>query len=268
MKHLILILLLFMSTVIANTSNEDSGQFFIYPSPKGWEPARVADVLKVVRSAGDALIQHFPQKKLNPVILKNDKEGPRVNYKRGEQNEYIVLVDVKGRLWSKLTYQFSHEMCHILSNYGNKSGKNQWFGESLCETMSLYVLEEMSHSWETNPPYPNWKSYAKKHRNYLDKELAMEHRTIKRSLAEWFSENREQLREDPYIREKNEVVGTAIYHLIQSGKFKVSSMQYLNLGLDNDSKSFSNYIKDWYENSPKSNKESVRSVAKLFEIEL
>lgn len=264
-KSLSLATCLLMSIVSAESKMM---QAFIYPAPDNWGEARVVDVQKVVISVAESLAPHFPDKRLNPILLKNDKDGPVTLYKKGMQGEYIILVNIHGRVWSKLSYQFSHELCHVLTNHQNKSGENQWFDESLCEAMSLYSLDEMSVKWRTNPPYENWKGYAKSLQKYLEKYLHETHRQVEIPLSKWYQENKQKLRDDPYIREKNEVVGTAIYQLIKSKKFLVSTIQYLNLGKINKSKPFSLQLKEWYDNSPQKNKQSVKNVAVLFDIDL
>jgi len=238
----------------------------IYPVSYGWKPAKVVDVQAVARSVASVLLPNFPEKTLAPIIMRNEEAGPRTLYKRGKNNEYIILVDIKDTYWAKLSYQFSHELGHILSNYANESGRNQWFEEALMETVSLYTLDKMSTKWQYNPPYPNWKSYSSALKEYLNNILNEKHRIVNTDLSTWYQKNKNSLRNDPYIRDKNEVLATAIYRFIQEGKFRISTIQYLNLGTPDKDKPFSTYLREWYENSPEENRESVLNVIELLGI--
>jgi hypothetical protein len=250
----------------SSSLQKENLRYPIYPVSNGWKPARVKDVQAVAISVASVLMKDFPQKRFTPIILENREAGPRTLYKRGRNNEYIVWIDMKGTMWDKLSYQFSHELGHILANYANQNRRNQWFEEALMETVSLYTLEKMSIEWQYNPPYPHWKSYASSLKKYLDNMLKERHRVVNEDLSIWYKKHESSLRGDPYIRDKNEVVATAIYHLIEVGKFKISTIQYLNLGTPDKNKPFSTYLREWYENSPDENRESVLNVIELLGI--
>ena len=192
LKYTVAILCLVLSSTFVNAKNYSAVD--IRPVSSGWNDARVIDVKAVTTSVASNLMPYFPKKKLNPIILKNKKEGPKTLYKKGNNNEYIVFVDIKGRRWAQLSYQFSHELCHILSNYNkNNDVKTQWFEESLCEAISLHTLEKMSIQWQHTPPYPNWKSYSSSIKKYLNNMLQEKHRGKSNNLSKWFSSNKKSL---------------------------------------------------------------------------
>ncbi|GAG03367.1 unnamed protein product, partial [marine sediment metagenome] len=129
--------------------------------PGGWGDAGVQNIQKLLLSAGNELWKHFPGRRLRPIIIRHSDSGPIVLFRQGPAGEYIVKLDAEGRHWAQFTYQFSHELCHVLTNYEKKaSPKNRWFEESLCEMASMFVLRRMAVTWQTSPPYPNWKSFA------------------------------------------------------------------------------------------------------------
>jgi hypothetical protein len=255
LKNAIFTILIFTFSLIA------SNHLIITPTSSNWESAKRIDVKAITQSVASTVMEHFPSKKLNNIILENKEKGPKTLYKKSPNNEYIVWVNIKGRRWSQLIYQFSHEFAHILSNYTNKNEKNQWFEEALCEAISLYTLEKMSDSWKTNPPYPNWKSYAPSIKNYLNNVLNEKHREIQEDLSIWYYRNKHSLQDDPYIRNKNEIVGTKIYYLMKAGNFKLSTIQYLNLGKASSSKHLKSYLQEWYKNTPRKDGESILSIA-------
>ena len=120
-----------------------------------WQAAEVKDVQAVLDSTVLAIAPYIGSRRLEPVLVKNDEKGPISLYERAASGEYVVLLDVNGRYWSQLAYQFSHETCHLLSNYDlapNNVSKQQWFEESLCEAFSLFSLGKLADQWEVNPP--------------------------------------------------------------------------------------------------------------------
>ena len=70
--------------------------------------------------------------------------------------------------WSQVIYQLSHELCHYTlrqTSCGNESLK--WVEETLCEAMSMYILEYFYETWDDfvlSRDYPNYREHIK---NYL-----------------------------------------------------------------------------------------------------
>ncbi|HYI38749.1 MAG TPA: hypothetical protein VE053_00350 [Allosphingosinicella sp.] len=78
--------------------------------------------------------------------------------------------------WSQLAYQFGHELGHVLAGSwdGNALPRtpSHWVEEALAEACSLFILRRMAAAWPTDPPYPNWASYAECLDNYAGDRLA------------------------------------------------------------------------------------------------
>lgn len=63
--------------------------------------------------------------------------------------------------WARFIYQLSHELTHyVIRQYKeDKEGTTKWFEETVCEAMSLYILQQSSARWsecslsEINPSY-------------------------------------------------------------------------------------------------------------------
>ncbi len=145
----IICLILFPVWVLALTSG------FNIKVESEWGNADIRDVKAVVDSATLAITPYIGNRTLDNIIIRNDPKGPVSLYQRGDNNEYIVLLDMKGRYWSQLAYQFSHETCHLLSNYDlvpNNVTRQQWFEESLCEAFSLFTLKKMAEQWQDHSP--------------------------------------------------------------------------------------------------------------------
>ena len=68
-----------------------------------------------------------------------------------------IIVDIGERDWSKLAYQFGHELGHVLANSWQPHAKPtlpcQWLEEAMVEAFSLRGLGRLADSWAQNPPF-------------------------------------------------------------------------------------------------------------------
>ncbi len=108
---------------------------------------------------------------------------------------------------------------------------NQWFEETLCETASLFALKNLAARWESSPPAPRWSEAAKKLRRFFDHLVSEGHRRLPlhTPLSAWLQENEEQLRKDPCLRKKNEVVANLLLPLFRDDPQDWAALRYLNL---------------------------------------
>lgn len=235
-----------------------------------WEDANIKDVRAVLESASSVISAYTGSRTLDNIIVRNDERGPISLYKRGPDNEYIVFLDVKGRYWAQMAYQFSHEACHLLSNYDlspNNVTRQQWFEESICEAFSLFTLKRMAEQWEENPPYPNWQAYSVELQEYADNMLRQKHRSFAPNFTEWYESQRETLEANPYAQERrlNEKVASHLLKIFNDEPNQWAVLNYLNLGEDTDDKSFKKYLDDWYKYTPKQFQKTVANIQQLVE---
>lgn len=77
--------------------------------------------------------------------------------------------------FAQIIYQLSHELTHyVLRQYRETPCKGKiisWFEETVCEAMSLYILDLAEKHWEDFDLYANNKDYAKNIEDYLENEL-------------------------------------------------------------------------------------------------
>jgi hypothetical protein len=96
----------------------------------------------------------------NPAIWLHDDGSPTA----------WIIVNVGTRDWSKLAYQFGHELGHVLANSWDASSKPsspcQWLEEALVEAFSLRGLGRLADSWEQRPVFPNDAPFANAIRQY------------------------------------------------------------------------------------------------------
>ena len=235
--------------------------------PGGWGDAGAADILAVCKSAASELASLFPNRELEPISIRHDmNQGPMVIFGKGATGERRVLLNVKDTHWSQFSYQFAHEVCHILCNYREANRANLWFEESLCETASLFVLRRMSETWKTKPPYPNWKTYAEKLNDYADQRLKNTEKLEGLTLAQWYQRNEPELRKTGTNRNKNQVVAAALLPLLEQTPKYWQAVSYLNQWDAKKELSFNDYLRDWHERAPKDLKPFVQEVAATFGI--
>jgi hypothetical protein len=68
-----------------------------------------------------------------------------------------IVVNIGARDWSKLAYQFGHELGHVLANSWQPSAipavPCQWLEEALVEAFALRGLGRLADSWTLDPPF-------------------------------------------------------------------------------------------------------------------
>jgi len=243
-------------------------------APGNWGNVETADIQLVLQSVASEFQSHVGYLPDGGMRLRVVPRGasPRVLYERGAEGEYVVHLTARNDRWYQYAYQFSHELCHILSNFDHKEGSgdsiatgNQWFEESLCETASLFTLKSLAVVWTSQPPARKWIGYAPVFAAYADRLLAETHRHLpaQQSVEQWYAENRSLLRENPYLREKNELVATALLPLFENNANLWQAIAYLNTDKSSSRKAFNDYLADWYAACPPQNQVLVRQTMDL-----
>jgi hypothetical protein len=222
--------------------------------------ASPADVHKVLHSAAMPLWRQFPDRDLS-VIKVEPKGGPIVLFRRGGEGEYRVRLNTGGTFWSQYAYQFSHEFCHILCNYKEGGAQNKWFEEAICEMAALYSLRCMAEDWDTNPPYPNWRSYGKAlhayAQDYIDKT------EVPADMAAWYQRHAGHLSQNPTDRAKNRVLAVTLLPRFERDPSLWQAVAYLNKGEDRKKRDFRRYMQAWYEHAPRKFGPQISGIASL-----
>ena len=75
-----------------------------------------------------------------------------------------AIVDISARDWSKLAYQFGHELGHIFANSWNVAAwprpPCQWLEEALVEAFSVRGLGRLAQDWSSDPPFPGDNAFS------------------------------------------------------------------------------------------------------------
>ena len=223
----------------------------------GWGRAGKDEIEAVLYSVADELLTRVPGKLATPIVVTHTDRNPVALYDKGPGGEYQVHLHAADRHWHEYVYEFAHELCHILSNYEEHVGAdahsyNQWFEETLCETASLHTLNALATTWASAPPDAPLGASAAQLRRFAEQIISEGHRRLPANtpLAAWLRENEEQLRRNPYLRARNEVVANLLLPLFEANPDNVDALSYLNLDPADARNNLQKYLHNWYENAP------------------
>ena len=255
MRHLAIALLL-----IAGQEKRAPRPIEIRPVEKGWN-VDLDNVRAVLLAAAGELWKHFPERELKPIIVE-PAGGPITLYARGPKGEYQVKLATGGLLWSQYTYQFAHELCHILCNYDDDPSRCKWFEETLCELASIFVLRRSAETWKEKPPYANWKDYAKALASYADDRIKGAPLPTGKTLAEWYKENADALAKDPVDRAKNTIAAVQLLPIFEKAPDHWEAVTWLNTEKMTEAHTFAEYLKAWRANAPEKHRAFIDEIAK------
>lgn len=270
MRYLKILLLCLLACVPAIPSAFVAPAQITLESQNNWGDANPQDIQAALQSVIEVIAPYTAGRKFGTIIVRKSNAAPISLYEKGVNGEYIVMLNVQGRHWSQLAYQFSHEMCHLMSNYDlapNNISRQQWFEEALCEAFSLFTLERMAAYWAEHPPYPGWKDYAPRFTEYLQDNMMQTHRRLPlgMKLPTWYQEYHQLLSDDPIARDRdlNELVANQLLPVFKANPENWMAINYLNLGDDRGDKSLQKYLHDWEQSTPPNLQAPVREIRKL-----
>jgi hypothetical protein len=113
-----------------------------------------------------------------------------------------IIVDIGERDWSKLAYQFGHELGHVMANSWQPHAKPlppcQWLEEAMVEAFSIRGLGRLAESWKQNPPFAGDNAFGDAIANYRNDIIKRystlaEEQGITRDSAAWFTNHRREI---------------------------------------------------------------------------
>lgn len=235
--------------------------------PLGWGAASGVDIQVLLIDVASHIEKFLRDPVTGTVQVRpapSDDWTPRSHLRSSEREPFRIQLTARDKLWAKFSYQFSHEFCHLLSEYERiEGGPNNWFHEAICELASVFTLRQMAEQWPEYPPYPNWADYAVALSNYADELLSREERQLApgMTLATWLLQEEESLRGDRYQRAKNAVVSyrlLPIFEATPTGWNTIRSMPA-------SSAVFRDYLTDWWLRVNPRDKPFVSNIIQLFE---
>jgi hypothetical protein len=217
----------------------------------------------VLHSAGSEIWKHCPNTlwKVPGFFIFHSNDNPITRFDHTVDGRIAIGLTTQGTYWSQFAFQFSHEFCHALAGHSNDwqdtwiRGRkaNHWLEESICEVASLFSMGAMAKTWESSPPYPNWRSYASSLSKYVDDRLKQveSNRGAEFSFPRWFAEHEPKMRKLATQRDWNNVVAAELLPLFESDPSGWESITYFNRGENRDpEKSLARHFQDWSEAVP------------------
>src|ERR1019366_684483 len=164
--------------------------------------------------AADQVVERMRHACLDGVRLVSDRQPTRLRvdeHTSGSPNIWLhpdgnsmgwIIVDVGERAWSQLSYQFGHELGHVMANSWQPCAKPllpcQWIEEALVEAFSIRGLGRLAESWKQDPPFAGDNAYgdaiADYRRDIIQKySVIAEQQGTTRDTAKWFADNRTEI---------------------------------------------------------------------------
>ena len=85
-----------------------------------WGTAQTKDIRTVLAFVADVLLPYFPQHASDKLLVAYSRRGPQVLFEKSADGARLVYLNVQDTRWDQFTYQFSHELCHIFTNYEHR----------------------------------------------------------------------------------------------------------------------------------------------------
>ena len=238
----------------------------------GWGGGHPAEIGKIIAAVADEFPTPVGDASLPPIRVRHRFGGPTIDYNRDLDGWVVVHLSARDDRWYQYVYQFAHEYCHLLSHFDRKQRggeilrDHQWFEESLCETASLYALRQSAAKWCESADDPQLREAAPQLAQYVRQQLAEPHRRLDpgTDFATWYSRNQQVLRNEPYLRELNDLVATQLLPLFERNPKRWAALAYLNPEKPVPGQPFSDFLTAWSAASPAEIKPLVAEIQALF----
>ncbi len=232
-----------------------------------WSGANPSDIAVLLANVAHHLTRPFRQPLIGSIVVAATEsldDDPITLYRSSPIEPFRILLSARGGYWCQFAYQFSHELCHVLTDYERlKENPNNWFHEAICELASIFALRRMAEGWLTCPPYPNRYDYAESLGEYAQNYLSREERQLPAgmTLSHWLTEKEEILRANRYQRDRNAVVA---YSLLPSFEQEPSGWNAIR-NLPVSSTRFRDYLLEWRSQVEDIDQPFVDRIIRLFE---
>jgi hypothetical protein len=131
----------------------------------------VGTVVERVRGVCLAGLRLLSDRQPTRLRVDNHQSGPPAIWLHDNPSQTAwIIVNIGPADWSKLAYQFGHELGHVICNSWDRGAvpdlPSQWLEEALAEAFSIRGLGLLAASWERDPPFSNDAKYAVPLRQY------------------------------------------------------------------------------------------------------
>ncbi|HFD2066643.1 TPA: hypothetical protein ACF2DS_002417 [Clostridium perfringens] len=143
--------------------------FLIYSTEDNFENKSIKNILEHMLTEFD-LIFTDSLTKIKECNLFKDPNSDCPMLITNDPNSLKIRLSLESYTnWCQCVYQLSHELCHyILNQTSNGKETLKWFEETLCEAMSLYILDFFYETWSDCTLSYNDPKYKQHFKTYLD----------------------------------------------------------------------------------------------------
>ena len=210
-----------------------------------WGTTSLNAIRAVLASAADILLEAFGRSPDTQVRIARWDQDPRVF---DDARPYEIRINARDTYWCQYVYQFSHELCHVMTNFDRCTvHRHKWFEESLCELASLFVLHRLTDAWRKRPPceIPQALDFAPHYTAYADEITSGYPRPSDDDCAGWLTENIATMEADPMRRDLNGLVAVTLLDHFRDNPGLWHDCVALNNWNPSDDATFSDYISSW-----------------------
>ena len=213
-----------------------------------WGGANPSNIEALLTNVASHLTRVFREPPTGSILVRATPrldDDPITLFRSSLDEPFTILLPARGRRWSQFAYQFSHELCHVLSDYERlRDSRNKWFHEAICELASIFTIRRMAEAWPTRPPYPNWGEYSQSLASYAESYRALDERRVpsNMTLSTWLLSEEGSLRENCRQRDKNAVVAYSLLSIFESEPTVWNTVRKL----PDSSAMFREYMLEWH----------------------
>ena len=179
---------------------------------------------------------------------------PAVWLHENDPNIGWIITSIGERDWSKLAYQFGHELGHVTANAWRRDarpgGISQWFEEAMVEAFSLRGLALLADSWSKDPPFKDDSGFgvavATYRQNIVERygKLAIEQGASK-DLASWFEQHRTAMEANPGLNAFAQAASLTVLAEYERNPAGIEALGALNRWKDRSALPLEQYFDAW-----------------------
>ena len=218
-------------------------------------PRAAAAVILRMREACLAGIKLLSDQQPSRLRVENHSSGnPAIWLHHDVSTTAWIIVNIGERDWSKLAYQFGHELGHVVANsWGpNSQPRNpcQWLEEALVEAFSLRGLGKLADSWEQRPVFTNDALFSNAIRQYRRRALQKYEKIAFNQMQDfrgdvWFRQYRSSLENNSALAGPVQVAVTIMLHELDGNAHAIEDMGALNRWPGRSSVPIEQYVRLW-----------------------
>ena len=233
-----------------------------------WGDVSVEEVASILNSV-DSHVRGMIGTELKSILRVEPKGGPILLHKRDDDGGFRVKLEIDGRYWCQLIYQFSHELTQAYCRKSSEveshlSGPHAWFEEMICEAVSLRVLHDLSGKWKTDPPYKSLQSFAPQLSKYAARTEQECESVPREKFQHWYEMHRELLASGVMNRVEIRTVSLYFADLLKSQPRLWSRIPDLANGEALKDESFIQRLERWFKSWGTEDQELQNQILTLF----